>query len=67
MTKYIIYKEGDKIKGTSALNYYAMIQDAYKILSFDDFKTLQQAKGYMMAYSNLTDEEVKIIEKGERK
>ena len=77
MTKYIIYKEGKKIKGTTFLNYYAIIRDANKILSFNDFKTLQQAKDYIIKYSNinddhciiglkatsnLTDEEVKIID-----
>ena len=62
MTKYIIYKEGDKIKGTTVLNYYAMIQDAYKINTFYNFKSLHQAKSYIIKYSNLTDEEVKIID-----
>ena len=60
MTKYIIYKEGKKIKGTSALNYYAMIQDAYKINTFYNFKSLHQAKSYMMTHSNLTDAEIEI-------
>jgi len=63
MTKYIIYKEGEKIKGTSAQNYNARIQDAFKIRTFDGFNSLQQAKEYIIKYSNLTDEEVKIIEK----
>ena len=67
MTKYIIYKEGKKIKGTNALNYYAMIQDVYKINTFSGFKSLHQAKSYIIKYSNLTDEEVKIIEKEEEK
>ena len=62
MTKYIIYKEGKKIKGTTALNYYAIIRDANKILSFNDFKTLQQAKDYIIKYSKLTDEEVTTID-----
>ena len=61
MTKYIIYKEGDKIKGTTVLNYYAMIQDAFKINTFYNFKTLQQAKNYMVTHSNLTDEEIEIV------
>jgi len=61
MTKYIIYKEGKKIKGTTALNYYAIIQDANKILTFNDFKSLHQAKSYMMTHSNLTDEEIEIV------
>ena len=61
MTKYIIYKEGDKIKGTTVLNYYAMIQDAYKINTFYNFKSLHQAKSYMMTHSNLTDEEIEIV------
>ena len=60
MTKYIIYKEGKKIKGTTVLNYYAMIQDAYKINTFYNFKSLHQAKSYMMTHSNLTDEEIEI-------
>lgn len=63
MTKYIIYKQGDKIKGTSAENYYAMIQDAFNILIFDDFTSLQQAKEYIIRCSNLTDDEIEIIEK----
>ena len=67
MTKYIIYKEGKKIKGTTVLNYYAMIQDAYKINTFYNFKSLHQAKSYMMTHSNLTDEEIKTIEKGEER
>ena len=61
MTKYIIYKEGNKIKGTTVLNYYAMIQDANKILTFHTFTSLQQAKDYIIKYVNLTDEEVQII------
>ena len=61
MTKYIIYKQGDKIKGTTVLNYYAMIQDAYKINTFYNFKSLHQAKNYMMTHSNLTAEEIEIV------
>jgi len=67
MTKYIIYKEGKKIKGTTFLNYYAIIQDANKILTFNDFKTLQQAKDYIIKYSKLTAAEVTTIEKEEEK
>jgi hypothetical protein len=44
-----------------------MIQDAYKINTFNGFKSLHQAKSYIIKYSNLTDEEVKIIEKEEEK
>ena len=62
MTKYIIYKEGKKIKGTTALNYYARIQNAFNISTFEDFKSLHQAKSYIIKYSKLTDEEVKIID-----
>ena len=61
MTKYIIYKEGKKIKGTNALNYYAMIQDANKIATFNGFKSLHQAKSYMITYSDLTAEEIEIV------
>lgn len=67
MTKYIIYKESDKIKGTTSANYNAMIQDANKIIIFGNFTSLYQAKGYMMAYSDLNDDEIKVIEKEERK
>lgn len=67
MTKYIIYKEGEKIKGTTAANYNAMIQDAFKIRTFEGFKSLQQARDYMIKYSDLTDQDIKIIEKEEEK
>ena len=60
-------EEGDKIKGTTAENYNARIQDANKILTFNGFKSIYQAKGYMMAYSDLKDEEIEIIEKEEEK
>ena len=62
MTKYIIYKEGDKIKGTSADNYHARIQNAFNISTFEDFKSLQQAKEYIIKYSNLKDDEVTILD-----
>ena len=59
--RFTTYKEGKKIKGTTALNYYAIIQDAYKINTFYNFKSLHQAKSYMMTHSNLTDEEIEIV------
>lgn len=62
MTKYIIYKEGEKIKGTAAANYNAMIQDANKIITFNGFNSIHQAKRYMTVYSDLKDEEIEIIE-----
>ena len=62
MTKYIIYKEGNKIKGTPAANYNARIQDANKIITFNGFNSIYQAKGYIMAYSDLKDEEIEIVE-----
>ena len=67
MTKYIIYKEGSKIKGTTAANYNAMIQDATRMQTFEGFKSLQQARDYMVKYSDLTDEEIQTIEKEEEK
>ena len=63
MVKYIIYKEGDKIKGTTFLNYYAIIQDALRIKTFEGFTSLQQAKEYIVKYSNLKEEEVATIDK----
>ena len=67
MIKYIIYKEGNKIKGTTAENYDARTQDAYKIETFEGFTSLQQAKDYIIKYSNLKNEDVKTIEKERRK
>ncbi len=67
MTKYIVYKEGSKIKGTTAENYNAIIQDATRMQTFDGFKSLQQARDYMVKYSDLTDQDIKIIEKEEEK
>lgn len=63
MIKYIIYKEGEKIKGTTADNYHAMIQDANKLRTFRGFTSLKQAKKYMVTFTTLNNDEIETIEK----
>ena len=48
--KYVIYKENNKFRGTPRSNYDAETRDVNKIQDFDDFKTHEQVRDYLIQY-----------------
>ena len=57
---FVIYDCLGSINGTSLENYNAIIQDKRRIYKFDDFKSKEEVKQYVIKYLHFRDDDIII-------